>query len=201
MNCRYSVGLSLRFVSIICCMGHAMSQIQICFSYFVSSIKSGLLAVSVFRMLNWKSQTSLTLLLSKTVPRSHRSLYHIVATQINLCFFAQVIASIISALLFLAKYSLLDKTVHPATTYSTVSSSTWQTWHLPSLGHLTGSCFHHLFQHWHDRWCSARGKILNQSEVKLLLLFSKESTLLLLRLVRFDFHLFSTFLKSCFHPF
>ena len=32
-----------------------MSQIQICFSYFVSSIKSGLLAVPVFCRLNWKS--------------------------------------------------------------------------------------------------------------------------------------------------
>ena len=57
-SCRYRVSLSVRFVSMFCCIGHAMSQIQICFSFFSSSIKSGLLAVSVFLKLNWKSQTS-----------------------------------------------------------------------------------------------------------------------------------------------
>ena len=39
-SCQYRVSLSLRFLSIFCCMGHANSQIQIHFSHFVSSIKS-----------------------------------------------------------------------------------------------------------------------------------------------------------------
>ena len=95
-------------------MGHAMSQIQICFSYFVSSIKSDLLADSDFRRLNWKFQTSFALSISKTIPRSHRSLYHTVSVPINMFSFAQVTASIIIALLCLAKYLLLDKRVHPA---------------------------------------------------------------------------------------
>ena len=95
-------------------MGHAMSQIQICFSYFVSSIKSDLLADSDFRRLNWKFQTSFALSISTTIPRSHRSLYHTVSVPINMFSFAQVTASIIIALLCLAKYLLLDKRVHPA---------------------------------------------------------------------------------------
>ena len=77
------VSLSVRFVSMFCCIGHAMSQIQICFSFFSSSIKSGLLAVSVFLKSNWKSQTSFALSFSNTIPRSHRSLYHIVSAPIN----------------------------------------------------------------------------------------------------------------------
>ena len=129
-SCRYRV--SLLFVSIFYCMGHAMSQIQICFSYFVLSIKSGLLAVSVFFRLNWKSQTSFALSFFKTIPRFHRSLYHTVSAPINLCFFAQVTASIISALLSFVKYSLLDKTMHPATRCSTVSLCPWHTRHWPS---------------------------------------------------------------------
>lgn len=121
-SCRYRVSLSVRFMSMFCCIGHAMSQIHICFSFFNSSIKpSGLLAVSVFLKLNWKSQTSFALSLSSTVPRSHRSLYHITSAPINSCSLAQVTASIISALLCLAKYSLLDKTVQRANRCSTVS--------------------------------------------------------------------------------
>ena len=121
-SCRYRVSLSLRFVSIFCCMENAMLQIQICFSYFVSSIKSGLLAVSVFHRFNGKSQTSFALLFSKIIPRSHCSLYYTMSAPINLCSFAQVAASIISTLLCLAKYSLLDKTVPPVTRCCTVSS-------------------------------------------------------------------------------
>ena len=124
-SCRYRVSLSLL-------LGHAMSQIQICFSYFASSIKSGLLAVSVFFRLNWKSQTSFALSFFKTIPRFHRSLYHTVSAPINLCSFAQVTASIISALLCLVKYSLLGKTMHPATRCSTVSLCPWHTRHWPS---------------------------------------------------------------------
>ena len=62
-SCRYRVSLSVRFVSMFCCIGHAMLQIQICFSFFSSSIKSGLLAVSVFFKLNWKLLLLLLLLL------------------------------------------------------------------------------------------------------------------------------------------
>ena len=99
-----------------------MLQIQICFSYFVLSISSGLLAVPFFHRLNWKYQTSFNLMFSKTIPRSHRYLYQTVSAPINLRSFAKVTASIINALLCLAKYSLLDKTVHPATSCSTVSA-------------------------------------------------------------------------------
>ena len=62
-SCQYRVNLSLRYVSIL----FYMLQIQIFFSYFVSSTKSGLLAVSVFRRLNWKPQTCFTLSFSKTI--------------------------------------------------------------------------------------------------------------------------------------
>ena len=109
-----------------------MSQIQICFWYFVSSLKSGLLAVSVFRRLNWKSQTGFTLRFSKTIPRFHRSLYHTVSAPMNLCSLAQVTASIISALLCLVRYSLLHKTINPATRCSTVWTCPWHTQHRPS---------------------------------------------------------------------
>ena len=44
-------------------------------------------------------------------------------------------------------------------------------------------------------------KILSQPKATFLLLLSKESTLLLFRLMRFDSHLLSTFLKHRFHPF
>ena len=45
------------------------------------------------------------------------SLCNTVSTPMNSCSFAQKVASIIIALLCLAKNSLLDKTVHPATTF------------------------------------------------------------------------------------
>ena len=113
-------------------MGHAMSQIQICFAYLVSSINSGLLVLLVFRRLNWKSQTSFAWSFSKTIPHFHHFLYHNFSAPINLCSFVQVTASIISALLRLAKYLLLDKTVQAASRCFTVSSCPWHTWHLPS---------------------------------------------------------------------
>lgn len=47
-SCQYCENLSLRFVSTFCCMRHAMSQIQICFSSFVSCIKSGVLLSRLF---------------------------------------------------------------------------------------------------------------------------------------------------------
>ena len=130
-SCRYHISLSLHFVSISCCVAHAIPQIQICFLSFVSSINSGLLVVSVFRRLNWKSQTSFALSFSKTIHRSHLPLYHTVSAPVNLCSFSEVTAIIISALLCLAKYSLLNKTVHPATTCSNVSLCRWHTRHLP----------------------------------------------------------------------
>ena len=91
-----------------------MSHIQIFFSSFSSNIRSGLLDVVVFLDLNSKSQMSVALLFSSTVPRSHRSLYHTVSVPNNSCSFAQVIASIINALLCLAKYSVLARTLQPA---------------------------------------------------------------------------------------
>ena len=122
VNCRYRVSLSLGFVSIFYCLGYAMSQMQICFSSFVSSIKSGLLVVSVFHRLNCKSQTSFVSSFSKsclapivpcTTPCQLQST--------NSCSFAQVTAIIISVLSCLANYTLLSKTVHPAARCSTVS--------------------------------------------------------------------------------
>ena len=114
-------------------MGHVLSQIQICFSLFVLSIKSCLLAFSDCCRLNWKSQTSFVLWFSKIIPCSHRCLQHIISTAINSCSFTQVTESIISVLLCLAKYSLLDKTEYPTTRCSTVSSCHWHTRHLASL--------------------------------------------------------------------
>ena len=132
LKSKLSISLCLRFVSWYCCMGHAMSQIQICFAYLVLSIKSGLLVLLVFHRLNWKSQTSFAWSFSKTIPHFHHSLYHTVSAPINLCSFVQVTASIISALLRLPKYSLLDKTVQTASRCFTVSSCPWHTWQLPS---------------------------------------------------------------------
>ena len=60
------------------------------------------------------------------------SLHHTVSTSIDSFLFAQVTANIIKALLCLAKYSLLDKMVHPAAKCFIVSSCLWHTRHLPS---------------------------------------------------------------------
>ena len=57
------------------CCGHAMSQIQIFLSVFSSKIKSGLLAVVVFRRWNSKSRTRFTLSFSRTVTLSRRCSY------------------------------------------------------------------------------------------------------------------------------
>ena len=64
-------------------------------------------------------------------PCSHRSLYHTVSAPVNLYSFAQVTVSIINALLCLAKYSLLDKTEHPAIRCSIISPCPWHLRHLP----------------------------------------------------------------------
>ena len=87
-----------------------------CFEYQVEFF----LAVLVFSKLNWKSQTSFALLFSKTITRSHRSFYHTMSTPISSCYF--VTAGIISGLVCLAKYLLLDKALLPATRCCTVSS-------------------------------------------------------------------------------
>ena len=204
-SCQHCIRLSLHFVSIFFCMGYAMSQIQIFFSYFVSSIKLGLLAVSDFRRLNRKSQTSFALSFSKIIPRSHQSLYHTVSAPINLCSFTQVTGSIVSTLLSLVKYSLLNKAMHSASRCFTVSSCTWDTRHLPSSTSPWAA-----FQDLVSTICSSIDmidnafwwvKILSQLEMAFLLLFSKESTLLIFRLVHFDSDLFSTHLKCCFHSF
>ena len=121
-SCRYFVNFLSRFVAIFCCCGQAISQIQIFFFSLSSSIKSGLLAVVVFRSLNSKSQTSFPRLFSSTAPRSHRSLYQITSLPISSYSLAQLTAIIISALLCRVRYSLFARTLHPATICSTVSS-------------------------------------------------------------------------------
>ena len=83
-----SCKLSLPFMPIFCYMGHTMSQIRIYLLSFVSGIKPGLFTLLVICRLNWKSQTSFTLPFSKTIPCSHRSLYHTVSFRIDLCSFA-----------------------------------------------------------------------------------------------------------------
>ena len=137
-------------------MGQAMSQIQMFFSNFLWSNRSGLLAVSVLRRLNWKSHTSFAFSFTKIIPRSHCSSNHRVSVPINLFSFAKVTASITSAMLCLVKYSLV-KTLHPPTRWFTVSSYPWHTRHRPSsvIARATfqsSSFFNHLFQHWRDRW-------------------------------------------------
>ena len=127
-----------------------MSKIQI----FHLSIKSGLLAVSVFRWLNWKSQSNFTLSFSKTIPCSHCSLYHIVLAPINLPSFAQAIATIINTLLCLAKHSLLDNYyVFHRFIVAMVYSSPSILNH--SLVFFPKSPFHHLFRDWHYYYYSA----------------------------------------------
>ena len=127
-----SCKLSLPFMPIFCYMGHTMSQIRIYLLSFVSGIKSGLFTLLVICRLNWKSQTSFTLPFSKTIPCSHPSLYHTVSFRIDLCSFAQVTTSNISALLCIANYLLLDKMMHTSTNCSTVSSYPRHTRHLLS---------------------------------------------------------------------
>ena len=114
-TCRYFVNFLSRFVAIFCCCGQAISQIQIFFFSLSSSIKSGLLAVVVFRSLNSKSQTSFPRSFYSTALRSHRSLYQITSLPISSYSLAQLTAIIISALLCRVKYSLFSRTLHPAT--------------------------------------------------------------------------------------
>ena len=121
-SCRYFVNFLSHFVAIFCCCGQAISQIQIFFFSLSSSIKSGLLAVVVFRSLNSKSQTSFPRSFSSTAPRSHHSLYQITPLPISSYSLAQLTAIIISALLCHVRYLLFARTLHPATICSTVSS-------------------------------------------------------------------------------
>ena len=74
-SCLYFVNFSVLFDPMLFCCGHAMSQIQIFLSVFSSKIKSGLLAIVVFRRWNSKSHTSLALSFSSAVPLSHRCSY------------------------------------------------------------------------------------------------------------------------------
>ena len=103
-SCRYFANFLSCFVAIFCCCGQAISQIQIFFFSLSSSIKSGLLAVVVFRSLNSKSQTSFPCSFSSTAPHSHCSLYQITSLPISSYSLAQLTAIIISALLCRAKY-------------------------------------------------------------------------------------------------
>ena len=109
-----------------------MSQIQIFLSAFSSKIKSGLLAVVVFRRWNSKSHTSFALSFSSTVPLSHRCLYQMASRPISSCCFAQATARIISARLCLVRYSLFVSLVHPPTRCSTVSECWVHILQLPS---------------------------------------------------------------------
>ena len=109
-----------------------MLHIQIRFSPFSSRIKSGLLAVVVFRRGNSKSQTSFAFPFFRTVPHSHRSFYHTISIPIRSYSFAHSTANIIRAQLCLDRYSLFARTLHPVTRCSTVSLCSLQTLHLPS---------------------------------------------------------------------
>ena len=93
---QYRVSLWSLLYRYFFCMEKAMLQIPICFSSLVSNIKPDLLAILDFYRLNWKSETSLSF--SKTIFHFHRLSYHTASTPINLWSFAQVTASIISAL-------------------------------------------------------------------------------------------------------
>ena len=103
-SCRYRVCFSVRFASMFCCIGHAMSQIPICFSFFTWRIKSGDFAVSVFLNLDWKSQTSFALSFSSTGPRSYLSLYHTLLAPINSYTFAYLTASTITVPIYDMKF-------------------------------------------------------------------------------------------------
>ena len=109
-NCVYFANFTNHFVSMFCCWGQAISQIQIFFDFLSSKIKSGLLDIFVFHRLNSKSHTSLALPFSSTVPHSHLSLYHTVSSPISSYSFAHATAKIISAWLCLVRYSLFAAT-------------------------------------------------------------------------------------------
>ena len=72
---RFKRKLSVLFAPMLFCCGHTMSQTQIFLSVFSFKIKSGFLAVVVFRMWNLKSHTSFALLFFSTVLLSHRCSY------------------------------------------------------------------------------------------------------------------------------
>jgi len=147
-NCRYLVNFSTRVVSMLRCCGRTISHTHIFFCSFSSSIKTGPLAVVVFHRWNSKSHISFTLPFFITVLRSHLSLYQIASLFMNSNSLAHATAIIISALLFLRKYSLLASTLQPATRCSTTSLLLYQ-----SSCYLPSSRFGHLFQHRHDWWC------------------------------------------------
>ena len=100
---------------LLCCCGHAISQIHIFFYSFSFNMRSGLLDVVVFQRLNSKFHNSFALSFSITVPLFHRSSYHIMSVLISSCSFAHAAAIIIIALLCLVRYSVFAKTLHAAT--------------------------------------------------------------------------------------
>ena len=121
-------------------------------------------------------------------------------TLLNSCSVVKVTAGIINALLCFPNYTLLDKTVYPATRCSAVLLCPWHTRHLPS-SISSWAAFQYLVSTICSKIdkCFPWVKILNQPEVTFLLFFSKEFILLLFRLIRFDSHPFCTLLKRCFH--
>ena len=123
-------------------------------------------------------------------------------TLLNSCSVVKVTAGIINALLCFPNYTLLDKTVYPATRCSAVLLCPWHTRHLPS-SISSWAAFQYLVSTICSKIdkCFPWVKILNQPEVTFLLFFSKEFILLLFRLIRFDSHPFCTLLKRCFHSF
>ena len=98
-----------------------MSQIQIFLSVFNSKINSALVAVVVFCRWNSKSHTNFALSFASTVLLSCRCSNQMASWLTSSCCFAQVTALIVSALLFLVRYSLFAGLVHPATRFSTAS--------------------------------------------------------------------------------
>ena len=120
-SCLYFVNFSVVFAPMLLRFGHTMTQIQIFLSVFNSKIKSGLLTVVVFCRWNTKSHTSFALFFSSTVPLFHCYSYQMPSWWTNSWYFKQVTARIISACLFLVRYSLFASLVHPATRWSIVS--------------------------------------------------------------------------------
>ena len=131
-NCLYLVCFSFLFSTMLITCGHAMSHIRIHFFSLSSSIRSGLLAVVVFRRLNSKSHTNLARAFSKTCPLVHLSLYHFTSFFTRWYSFAYATAITISALMCLVKYSLFAIFLHPASKCSTVSFCSLHSLHLPS---------------------------------------------------------------------
>ena len=101
--------------------GYAISHIHIVFAWFSSSIKYDLLDVVVFRKMNSESHNSFAWEFSKTCPLFHFSWYHFTFWSKRFLPFAHATAITISALLCLARYSLIVNILHPPKSCCTAS--------------------------------------------------------------------------------